>query len=252
MASQTVTLGDQVLRTVCTPSLQASTSHLKIVRLLELGVNDKGRFARVEFEDESARPLYLLSVAEAWHDIFSSLEWSDRWAIRRHYNDRFPEPTLSDGSKKKFKYASFTTETYSRRRKYLASNDFDLDAYKNIDGYQAGLLVAIEFLDLQSISSGRYCVSLSRMLFDIASASGPHAADARRAFMLVMDDMVRFAAKHCAYRGFIEQELARAEQCQEIREKREAEERAAFVQRMKAAKEAKRRPTNTATLVTAA
>lgn len=86
-----------------TSSKQAASSPLRIVRLLELGENERGRFARVEFDDESSRPLYLLTIADAWNSIFNALEYKERWRIREHFYGRLPQLPQPEGARKTYR-----------------------------------------------------------------------------------------------------------------------------------------------------
>lgn len=225
---------------VWTPSKQAASSQLKIQKLLELGQNEKGRFARVEFDDESSRPLYLLTIADAWHSIFNALEYSQRWRIRRHFNDRLPRLPQPDGARKNYRCATFATEVVSVRGKYISCSYFDLAAYKGVSGEQTGISVARELLELYATGNCHQSISLVRMFDDLALAQGDHAERARRAFLRAIDELLRYAAKHADFHQYLDAESAQYAKTEKWLADMAAKEKEVFVERMKAARLAKR------------
>lgn len=235
------TVPDPTQTTTWTASAQAASSKLKIVKLLELGENAKGRFARVEFEDESSRPLYLLTIADAWHSIFDTLEPKLCREIRRHFNRRLPKITLPDGSRKEFLHSSFATETRGPRRQFLGQCYFDLAAYQEVSGTQAGLAIAREFLELKETRSGGcWTARLHLMLDDMQAAEGKRERDAVRAFLRVIEEMVQFSARHANFQAFIDAEVERVKQNDQRMEAFQAEQKKEFIERMKLAREARR------------
>jgi hypothetical protein len=238
MANETVP--EQSQTKVWTASAQDASSKLKIVKLLELGENDKGRFARVEFDDESSRPLYLLTIADAWHNIFNSLDYSDRWLIRDHFNSRLPKLPQPDGARKRYRVASFATEITSVRGRYISSNYFDLSAYEGVSGEQAGVAVARELLEIYATSNCGYAISLQAMFDDLAAADSDYTKRARRAFLFAVDELLRFSAKHADFHKYLDSRSTHYAEFEKEIADHFASEKAKFVERMRAAKMAKR------------
>lgn len=223
-----------------TPSKQAASSQLEILKLLELGENEKGRFARVEFADESSRPLYLLTIADAWHSIFNTLQYNDRWQIREHFDGRLPELPQPEGARKKYRFATFATEVRSLRGKFISDSYFDLSAYEGVTGEQAGLSVARELLELYATGNCHF-ISLSAMFEHLTVATGDHEKRARRAFLLVVDEMFKFAARHANFHQYIDGQSAQYAETEKWLADAVEKEKTAFVERMKAARLAKRK-----------
>lgn len=232
---------------VWTSSKQAASSQLKILKLLELGENEKGRFARVEFDDESSRPLYLLTIADAWHSIFNALRYNDRWLIRGHFNGRLPELAQPDGARKTYRHASFATEVRSLRGKFISDSYFDLSAHGGVTGEQAGLAVARELLEL-SATGNCHALSLPTIFDHLAAANGDHEKRARLAFLLVVDEMFKFAARHANFHKYIDGQAARYAETEKWLADAVEKEKAAFVERMKAARLAKRNAQSAVTI----
>lgn len=230
-----------------TPRDQLANHKLKVIRLIELGENEKGRFAKVEFEDESSRPLYLLTIEDAWSRVFHSLDFADQWKIRDHFNRRFPAQKLPDGSVKKFKHVSFVTETVSSRRKYLGVNHFDLAMQDSPNGKICGLNIAREFLEYSKLSNVCHGVGLTEMITSLAEAKqskrDERANHAAWKFLHVMSEMLRFAARHADFNGYIDRCVEDALRTEQFLAEREAKQKSDFVARMKKAREEKQKPT---------
>lgn len=239
MTSQSKMHATPSAKEVWTPSKQAASSQLKILKLLELGENEKGRFARVEFDDESSRPLYLLTIADAWHSIFNALPYDDRWLIRGHFDGRLPELPQPAGARKSYRHASFVTEVRTLRGKSISSSYFDLSAYEGASGEQAGLAVARELLELYATENCHF-ISLPTMFADLAAATGDQEKRARQAFLRVVDEMIKFAAQHASFHKYIDGQSARYAEMEKWLADAVEKEKAAFVERMKAARLAKR------------
>lgn len=221
-----------------TPSLHGKASTLKVTKLLELGESEKGRFARVEFDDESSRPLYLLSIADAWHPVFNSLNYLERRKIREHFNNHLSPIRLSDDCIKTFRDASFITDTRTKRGKYLGSNNFDTAAYEGKSGTQTGLRIAREFLELLAV--GAYPANLGLTLKGIFAATDKKGIEAGYAFCYVMNDMLQFAASRADFNSYIDGRIESDKESEKYLNDLKAKQKAEFVTRMKAAREAKR------------
>lgn len=230
-----------------TPTLQAQTSRLRIAKLLELGQNEKGRFARVEFEDESSRPLYLLTIADAWHPLFQSLDPKACWKIRDHYVAKHPQIRKPDGSKKQFDRVSFSTTTLSADGRKVSSRRFDSEAYADQDGYIAGLKIAREFLELQETPAGSSFLSFSQLINDLARPSSEHEEQARWGFMVVLNRIVADGARTIDFRSLVDGMIEQQRVHMERQSQEDARNKDAIRERMALVRQAKKKEREAAT-----
>lgn len=249
MANDTVP--SQPIKSPWTARNQLEHQKLKVVRLIELGENEKGRFARVEFEDESSRPLYLLTIEDAWSRLFNTLDYASQWLIRDHFNSRFADLKLPNGLVKKFKHASFISKTVTHRRKHIGASYFDLTLQESPNGRVCGLNIAREFLALAKTSGTCRIVDLAMMSKELSEAK--HQRDDERAnsaaweFLKVIDEMIRFAACHTDFNEYIDRLTKDALRSEQFLVELEAKQKSEFVERMKKAREAKRNNSKAAT-----
>lgn len=246
MATDTVTTlhADKVW----TPCLQHLNSTVKPIKLLELGENERGKFARIEFEDESSRPLYLLTMEDAWHPVFESLDWGSRWKIRDHYNTCEPEQ-MPDGKVKIRKYVSFHSNISTKRGAYVRRRHFDVPPESYYDGAVRGNMAGREFLEMLKLKSGPD-MRLRFMVEELAAAYAEPFGCGRKektrhstveAFLSVLDAALSFAAKSSNFSNMIEARIegARASEAWNIKE--EAREKEELVERLRKGREAKRK-----------
>ena len=246
MATDTVTTlhADKVW----TPCLQHLNSTVKPVKLLELGENERGKFARIEFEDESSRPLYLLTMEDAWHPVFESLDWDSRWKIRDHYNTCEPEQ-MPDGKVKTREYVSFHSMVKTKRGAALEWRYFDVPPESYYDGMVRGIMAGKEFLEVLRLKSGPD-MRLSLMVEELAAAhKEPRVFGSKKktrsstleSFLSVLDAALSFAAKNANFSNMIEARIkdARASDARNIKD--EAREKEELVERLRKGREAKRK-----------
>lgn len=230
-----------------TARVQFLNSTTKPVKLLELGDGLKGKFARIEFEDEVSRPVYLPTMEDAWSSLFDSLTYEERWKIRNHQNPFAPE-TQPDGSVKELRFLSFQSTTFTKRRRYIRSNHFDVPAQTSHAGYMTGVAAAKEYLQALSIHGfdNAHLISIiSDMEIRLGTASkDPSRRWAASGFLDQLGEMLVFAAKHCDHQKYFQQKIQMLETSHEKNlvfcEKRLQEQRVEFVERMRVAKAAKR------------
>lgn len=246
MATDTVT----TLHTdkVWTPCLQHLNSTVKPVKLLELGENERGKFARIEFEDESSRPLYLLTMEDAWHPVFESLDWDSRRKIRGHYNTHEPEQ-MPDGKVKTREYVSFHSRVKTKRGTASEWRYFDVPPASYYDGDVRGIMAGKEFLEVLRLKSGPD-LRLRFMIEELAAAyEEPFGSGSKEktrhstveSFLGVLDDALSFAAKSANFSSMLEAriEAVRAAEAREIKD--EAREKLELVERLRKGREAKRK-----------
>lgn len=228
--------------TLWTARVQFLNSTIKPVKLLELGDGPKGKFARIEFADEVSRPIYLASMEDAWHPLFDALTWDDRWKIRRHQNPIAPE-TLPDGCVKEFNYLSFQSSTHTKRRRYIASSNFDVPAQSRCDGLVTGMSAAMEYM--RALSLPNFRASLLGCVSDMApflneEGDDPSRRHAAHSFINQLDEMLVFAAKNCNHQQYFQEKLLATNKAREQVKQHEEQQKTEFVERMRAAKAAKR------------
>lgn len=185
-----------------TVSKHVASSKLKPVKLLELGEDEHGKFAHVEFEDATSRPLYLDSLQDAWSSFFVVIGYETAWKVRGFFRDAEPE-ALPDGNIKRRDYLSFHSKTQSKRGKYISDCHFDVEPKPYFEGAAAGLEVAREFLHVVRAGAGIPHVSLAHMIKDLARAMDgwprggfdtPDHSHVAAAFLSVLDGCIRFSA----------------------------------------------------------
>lgn len=127
---------------------------------------------------------------------------------------------------------------------------FDVPAQDYAEGPATGYRCAAELLAALALGHGPQ-IPTSHILEEVAKAknedfNGINRRAAASAFLEIMGDALTFFARHGAHRAWIDKKIARAEQDAQKIAERQAIERAAFVERMKAAKAAKRTARETA------
>lgn len=249
MATDTVTTSQA--DNVWTPCLQHLNSTVKPVKLLELGENERGKFARIEFEDESSRPLYLLTMEDAWHPLFDNLTCEACWKIRYFFSP-FESEQLPDGNVKTKFNVSFVTRTETKRGTYVSQNCFDVQAQSYGDGELTGLKMAKEYIAALSLPNFQ-CLSLIDIVdgmatFFVEEADSKPGELKRRnvavGFLRELEGMLLFAAKNGSHQKYFEQKIIKRTSDLEQHEQRMKDERehkkTEFLDRMRRGREAKR------------
>lgn len=232
---------------VWTPSLQHLNSTIKPIKLLELGENERGKFVRVEFDDESSRPLYLAAPEESWHPLFDSLDAESQRKIRRHWR-AYETEQLPDGNVKRREYVSFQSEVTTKRGAYVKAHYFDVPPQSYFDGAVGGILAGKEFLDMVKLKSGPD-MRLRFMIEELAAAcKDPYVYRSKEksrrstaeSFLSVLDAALIFAAKNGDFSRMIEAWIKSEQDGQAFDAVAEAQEKAELVERLRRGREAKR------------
>lgn len=225
-----------------TPSAHASTSKAKPVRLLALDDGPQGKTALLEFPEGWQRTLGLPTRADAWHPLFSELPKEDVQRLRKHV--AHPIIRHPDGTRTRRGAMSFVTEEVNRVGGWTGERYFDVPAEDYCAGSVTGYRCAAELLDALGRGYGPHVVKWQVIKAAVQASEEPHGEPSRcgagTSFMEVIGDALTFMAKHSRHREFMAAKIAEAERWQATIAEREAKEKAAFVERMKAGRAAKR------------
>lgn len=225
-----------------TPAHHASTHKTKPVRLLELGNGPHGKTALLEFPEGWLRTIDLPAEADAYHPLFDELPTEERYRLM-HYT-KHPVVIHPDGRRTRQGALSFITEEVNRLGGWIDERRFDVPAEDYAAGYITGYRCAGELLTALQRGYGPH-IALNRILEEVMTAiKEPYGtrgrAGAASAFVSVVEEALKFFAKHALHAKFIGERIASAEISHAYCVEQEAKEKAAFVERMKAAKAAKR------------
>lgn len=243
MATDNVTAAASV---IYTPEEFLKVSTAKPVALLECGENEKGKFVRLAFDDETTRPLYLLTLADAWHPVFKSLDdWETIWKIRRHFAPEVRE-AQPDGTYKVQGVLSFQSKQVTKRGAYVCSLEFDVPKEKYSRGRVRGMLAAQELLDVMRLPDGptphfpNLIRDLAKAMEDMKGSGNGATWGAATGFLDILETVLHYGARHCYYSDFIAKRVASELNYEEYRDKKDREDKAAFVERMRVARQAKK------------
>lgn len=225
-----------------TPAHHAQVNKTKPIRLLELGEGEHGKNARFEFPEGWQRTIDLPTQADGWHPIFSDLPGEDTQALRRHVEQ--PVTIRPDGRRTQSLGLSFTTAVPTRRNYLKDFNLFDVPEEVYEQGRITGYRCAAELLEALQRGYGPHIDvrgtirEASRALSD--GYGKPSRVGAAGAFMAVVEEALKFLARHAQHGDFIARRIKDAECAQTWLAEQEAKEKAAFVERMRQARAAKR------------
>lgn len=144
--------------------------------------------------------------------------------------------TLPDGNVKTTHGLSFVTTTHTKRGRFVAYSAFDVPD----EDYGAGWITG-------TLAAGELLVALSEERFDLLGileeASSIPRGDPRRGasagFLRMIEKMIYFAAEHARHEQIVKETVKGLRASMERARLKEQQEKSAFVQRMKAAKQAK-------------
>jgi hypothetical protein len=239
--------------TLWTARVQHLSSTTRPVKLIELGAGPRGKFARIEFEDEVTRPIYLPLLADACCPLFDSLTSRERLAIYKHFNPHTPE-VLPDGNVKRRQSPSFNSRTETKHGKHLGFNSFDVEPATHDDGFVEGLRLAKEYLAALSVSNF-HIVTFREIVSGMASAiieadgvklegDTPIRGNVVSGFLVALEEMLKYAAKNCNHQKYYQEQIDHhhviSALFKKTREESAQKKNAAFIERMREAKDAKR------------
>ena len=226
----------------CTPEQHAASSKAKPLRLLGLSDGPHGKAALLKFPGDWVRAIGLPTEADAWHPMFDELPCDDAADLRAH---ALPGVVLHpDGTRTRQGPLSFITEEVNRVGGWTVRHCFDVPAQRYAAGHATGLRCAAELLTALQRGYGPR-IDLTAIIQDAAMASTEHRKGASRqaaasAFLSVVAAALPIMASQSHHAPWLEAKITEAERWQTHQAKKDAESKAAFVERMKAARAAKR------------
>lgn len=247
MANDTVT-SSQSVRSICTPEHHAKSNKAKPVILLALGTGPHGKTARLEFPEGWQRTIDLATQFDGWHPLFADLQQEDKHRLRDYV--KAPFITHPDGTQSRPDPLSFTRQVETTRGKHLRFTYFDVPAQGCAEGAATGYRCAAELLEALALGHGPV-ISISNVLEEVAKAKkegfdGVNRRPAAAAFLEVVGEALMFFSKQTNHQPWLHKKIANQEKYAKGAAERQAIERADFVERMKAAKAAKRTARETA------
>lgn len=232
----------QAVRGLCTPAHHANTHKTKPIKLLELGTGPDGKTATFEFTEGWQRTLDFLTDADAWHPLFDELPQVERMQLREFI--QAPYIKHADGTMRQTHAVSFNTNIRTKNGKYVDTKYFDIADEQYSEGRITGLKCASELLNVLARGYGPG-LFMEEILKAAAIAANEKFSNCSRrsagsAFLEIVEDAVKFFAKNARHQDYIQIKIAAAECYRDEVQELNALERAEFVERMKAAKVAKR------------
>lgn len=225
-----------------TPAQHIKDGVTKPIRLLALGTGSHGKTALLEFPGGWQRTIDLPTEADAWHPLFSELPQEDCAKLRRHA--AHPIIRHPDGTRTRRGALSFVTEEINRAGGWTGERCFDVPAEDYYAGSVTGYRCAAELLEALARGYGPHIIK-SHVINDALQASDePHGKPSRRgagtAFLAIVGEALTFMARHSLHKEFMAAKIAEAESARTTMAELDAKEKAAFVERMKAGRAAKR------------
>ena len=225
-----------------TPARHIAEGVTKPTRLLELGTGEHGKTALLEFPGGWQRTIDLPTEADAWHPLFSELPQADVQRLRKHV--AHPIIRHPDGTRTRRGALSFVTEEVGPAGGYKAERCFDVPQEDFYSGCVTGYRCAAELLDALARGYGprinRQSVIEGALMACAEPCGKPSRRSAGFAFIAIVEEALTFMAKQSRHKEFMAAKIAEAEQLRTAMAVLEAKEKAVFVERMKAAKAAKR------------
>lgn len=234
----------QAVSSTCTPQQHASSSDAKPTALIELGTGPHGKYAVLAFPDGWQRTIGFMEQADAWHPMFADLPVADTHRLQRHTEP--PVIKHADGSRTRQGALTFITVNVNRQGGFVSENCFDVPMQNTVVGWATGYRCAKELVSAVKRGYGPH-INLG-LIIEAAATAASHKTEfnglgqrsAGAAFMAVVSQAMGFLIRHGKAEAWIDQEIKRTEASNEWYEKAVADEKAAFVLRMKVARAAKR------------
>lgn len=225
----------------CTPADHITNGVTKPTRLLELGTGEHGKTALLEFPGGWQRTLDLPTEADAWHPLFSELPQADVQRLRKHV--AHPIIRHPDGTRTRRGALSFVTDEINRVGGWTGQRCFDVPAEDYHAGHVTGYHCAAELLEAIGRGYGPHIGVPHIIEAAIQARDEPCGKPSRRgagsAFMTIVGDALTFMARHSKHKEFMAAKIAEAERLRAGMAELKAKEKAAFVERMKAARRSK-------------
>ena len=226
-----------------TPAVHQSLSKARPIRVVSLGDGPHGKLVVCEFPDGWQRGLDLPEEHDAWHPVFSDLPEDQLWALRRFCA---PAPYVdANGVRKRRDGVSFITVEVGRHGGAKKARWFDVPDEEYGAGQITGYRAAAELLEALNRGYGP-SISVGHILRDVfvareeESFEKPSRRGAASAFTWVVDEALKFFAKKAKHGPWLDGKVAHAERTNAWFAETEIKEKAAFAQRMKEGKAAKK------------
>lgn len=224
------------------PEKLRKIGHSKPIRLLELGEGQHGKYALCEFPGGWGRKVGLRARVDAWHSWFWELPSKDRQRIQEHVG--FVIRKSPKGVRKQSMGLSFATRPITRRGFAEKIDFFDVPEEVRSAGIATGYRAAAElFHDLRLGGESDWMLRgiLRDVVMSEATAEGsPSKEGAASAFMEVVEKALVFMARHTRDDEWLKRRIDEAENTHQESMEQEGQSKAAFVERMRQAREAKR------------
>lgn len=151
----------------------------------------------------------------------------------------------ADGTYKVAEPLSFVTRHYTARGRFLGFNHFDVEAMDPSSGAIAGYECARELLAYRNAHRAAHLsiassIEAAMHLYGKGDYSAVTKGNVARSFVIAMMEMITYGARNANFNNFIDGRIRAAEKFAEYEKERRATEAAAFVERMQAAKKARR------------
>lgn len=227
-----------------TPGDHAKTSKEKPIGILDLGHGPHGKTVTVAFTDGWSRTLDLIDHNDTWHPLFSGLKWQDRNRLDAH--NPAPVTEHPDGTRSQQDGPlSFVREYKTKRGKWIKTNKFDVPAqdylHGGITGYRAALeLIEVLKSDGDTMRLGHHLIIEEAFRAQVNEPfNGTNRRAAASAFTSFVSEAVTFASKHANWGAWFQSRIEGYQKHLDYQTAKDAQARADFVIRMKAAREAK-------------
>lgn len=225
-----------------TPAMHRGDRADRPVRVVSMVDGPRGKEVMCEFKSGWQRSISLPTEADAWHPLFDGLPQEQKKEL--HWFARPAAYVDASGVRKRREGLSFTTMELSRNGGCKKFHWFDVPDEEYGAGQVTGYRAAGELLEALARGYGP-SISVGHILQEVFTArEESYLKSSRRgaaaAFSWVLDEAMKFFAKNANFGKWLDGKAAEAERLKAYYDKQAVEDKAAFVQRMKDAKAAKK------------
>jgi hypothetical protein len=199
----------------------------------------------VEFPDGWSRTFDLTDHNDTWHPLFSGLTWQDRGRLEAH--NPAPVTVHPDGThSQQDGPLSFVREYKTKRGKWIKENWFDVSAQDYLHGGITGYKAAQELIEALCTGRCEGRIHVRHIIREVGEAlvnesfDGTNRHAAASAFASFVSEAVTFASKHANWEAWFQSRIEGYQKHLDYQTAKDAQARADFAIRMKAAREAKR------------
>ena len=221
-----------------TPAMHRGDRVDRPVRVVSMVDGPQGKEVMCEFKSGWQRSISLPTEADAWNPLFDGLPQEQKNELHR-----FAKPAAyvdASGVRKRRDGLSFTTMEVGRNGGCKKFRWFDVPDEEYGAGQVTGYRAAAELLEALQRGYGP-CVSVGHIVKEVfvahaESSEKPSRCGAASAFSWVLNDALKFFAKNANHGPWLVGKVAQTESVNAYFDKQAAENKAAFVERMKAAR----------------